>query len=139
MSKLARTLALVAMLAAMAVTGMTAAAQAHVADQAVRQDARRPPTRERPGEYWRHRPAPAADHLTPDDRVRLLLARERFSYPSDAPAQATSPIRPAEHSGRAGWLAPALTGLALVVALIAGVTVSSTRRANRVQRAGQTA
>ena len=42
MSKLTRTLALVAMLAAMAVTGMTAVAQAHVADQAVRQDARRP-------------------------------------------------------------------------------------------------
>jgi hypothetical protein len=135
MSKLTRTLALVAMLAAMAVTGMTAAAQAHVADQAVRQDARRPPTRERPGEYWRHRPAPAADHLTPDDRVRLLLARERFSYPSGDAALATSPMRPAEPSNRAGWLAPALA----VLVLVAGVAVIAARRANRVQRAGQTA
>jgi hypothetical protein len=134
MSKLARTLALVAMLAAMAVTGMTAVAQAHVADQAVR----RPPTEERIDEHRLDRPAPAADQSTPDARLRLLLARERFSYPSDVPAQATSPIRPAEHGGRAGWLAPALTGLALV-ALIAGVTVISARRANRVQRAGQTA
>ena len=135
MSKLARALALVAMLAAMAVTGMTAVAQAHVADQTVR----RPPNEEKAGEYRHDRPAPSADQSTQDARLRLLLARERFSYPSDAPAQATSPIRPAEHSGRAGWLAPALTGLALVVALIAGVTVISARRANRVQRAGQTA
>jgi hypothetical protein len=135
MSKLARALALVAMLAAMAVTGLTAVAQAQVADQAVRQDARRPPTEERIDEHRHDRPAPTADQSTPDDRLRLLLARERFSYPSDVPAQATSPIRPAEHSGRAGWLAPALTGLAL----IAGAAVIAARRANRVQRAGQTA
>ncbi|MGH2813528.1 MAG: hypothetical protein ACRDLC_00070, partial [Actinomycetota bacterium] len=110
-------------------------AQAHVADQAVR----RPPTEERIDEHRHDRPAPAADQSTPDARLRLLLARERFSYPSDVPAQATSPFRPAEHGGRAGWLAPALTALALVVALIAGVTVIAVRRANRVQRAGQTA
>jgi hypothetical protein len=134
MSKLARSLALVAMLAAMAVTGMTAVAQAHVADQAVR----RPPNEEKVGEYWRGRPVSAQDR-SDRNALRLLLARERFSYPSDVPAQATSPVRPAEPSGRAGWLAPALTGLALVVVLIAGVTVIATRRANRVQRAGQTA
>jgi hypothetical protein len=134
MSKLARSLALVAMLAAMAVTGMTAVAQAHVADQAVR----RPPSEEKVGDHRHDRPALAQDQ-SDRNALRLLLARERFSYPSDVPAQATSPIRPAEHSGRASWLAPALTGLALVVALIAGVTVISARRANRVQRAGQTA
>jgi hypothetical protein len=135
MSKLARALALVAMLAAMAVTGMTAVAQAQVADQALR----RPPNEGTVGEYWRDRPAPAADQSSSAARIRLQEARERFSYPSDVPAQATSPIRPAEHSGRSGWLAPALTGLVLVVALIAGVTVIAARRANRVQRAGQTA
>jgi hypothetical protein len=120
------------------VTGLTTVAQAHVADQAVRQDASRPPTEERIRESWRDRPVPAQDQSN-RNALRLLLARERFSYPSDGPAQATSPIRPAEHSGRAGWLAPALTGLALVVALIAGVAVIAARRANRVQRAGQTA
>jgi hypothetical protein len=135
MSKLARALALVAMLAAMAVTGLTAVAQAQVADQAVRQDASRPPSEERIDEHRHDRPAPAADQSTPDARLRLLLARERFSYPSGDAALATSPMRPAEHRGQAGWLAPALAMLVLV----AGVAALAARRANRVQRAGQTA
>jgi hypothetical protein len=48
-------------------------------------------------------------------------------------------VRPAEHSGRPGWLAPALVVLAVILALGAGVTVMVTRRANRIERAGQTA
>ena len=131
MSKLARALALVAMLAAVAVTGLTAVAQAHPADQATLQDARRPPNEEQAGEYWRDRPAPAADQSTPDARTRLLMARERFSYPSDVPAAATSPVLPAGHSDQPGWLAPALGVLALVLALTAGVAVIAARRASQ--------
>jgi hypothetical protein len=111
MSKLARALALVAMLAAMTLAGMTAVAQAHVADQ---------------------------DRSAQDATVQRLLARERFTIPS-GPAQAPSPVRPAEHSGQAGWLAPALAVLALVLAVVAGVAVIATRRANRMRRAGQPA
>ena len=119
MSKLARSLALVAMLSAMAVTGMTAVAQAHVADQAV------------------DRQVTSTQQAAADAAHRRQLAQDRYFSTwssSDTPAPAA-----AEPSGRAGWLPPALTGLALVVALIAGVTVIATRRANRVQRAGQTA
>ena len=139
MSKLARALTLVAMLAAMTVAGLTAVAQAHVADQAIRQDARRPPNEGKVGEHRRDRPAPAADQSAADARLRLLVARERFSDPSGGPAQATSPVRPAEHRGQAGWLAPAVAVLALVVALIIGITVFATRRASRLRRAGQMA
>ena len=132
MSKLARTLALVALLAAMTVTGMAAVAQARPADEAVRQ-----PPDQTNGEQWLDRSAASADRSIADARVRLLEARERFSVPSDAPAPATSPVHPAEPSSQAGWLAPAVVVLVLVLA--AGVVMIAARRANRVQRASQTA
>jgi hypothetical protein len=119
MSKLARTLALVAMLAAMAVPAMTAVAQAHVADQAV------------------DRQVTSTQQAAADTAHRRQLAQDR-SYSTWSSSDTNAPA-PAGQSDRAGWLAPALTGLALVVALIAGVTVIAARRANRVQRAGQTA
>jgi hypothetical protein len=69
MPKLARALAIGAMLAAMNLAGMTAIAQAHVSDEpASNQDARRPPTERQVGESWRHpanvpvRPAEPSSH-----------------------------------------------------------------------------
>jgi hypothetical protein len=67
------------------------------------------------------------------------MARERFSYPSDVPAQAPSPVRPAEHHDQPAWLAPTLAALALLLALIAGIAVLAARRANRTRRASQPA
>ena len=135
MSKLARALTLVAMLAAMNLAGMTAVAQAHATD---------PPSGQA------------------DATLRRLLAQERFSIPNATPAQSaadaahqrllaqeryystwdygnTSAPAPPEPSGQAGWLTPALGVLAGVLALVAGVAVVAARRANRTQRAGQTA
>jgi hypothetical protein len=112
MSRLARAFALVTMLAAMTVAGMAAVAQAQpTTDPATRQEA----------------------------AVRRLLANERASIPSGAPAQAPSPERPAEHGGRPGWLASTLGALAVVLALVAVAAVTVARRTNRARRAGRTA
>jgi len=135
MSKLARALTLVAMLAAMHLAGLTAVAQAHTTDQPTGQA---------------------------DATVRRLLARERFSTPDQAPAhprllldeeqstlrnlpsgpptQLTSPTEPtAAPNGQAGWRIPALGLLAAVLALAAGVAVLAARRAHRSHHASQTA
>jgi hypothetical protein len=49
------------------------------------------------------------------------------------------PVRAAEPGGQPGWLTPALSVLAAVLALAAGVAVLAAWRANRAHRAGQTA
>jgi CHASE1-domain containing sensor protein len=137
MSKLARALALAAMLAAMSLAGMTAA-QAQATDHPTRQDARRPPTESQVGEYWRDRPAASQEQAGGDATTRRLLARERFSVPDQGPAQAASP-QPAQPGRQADWLIPALGVLATVVALAAVVAVLASRRATRTRRASQTA
>jgi hypothetical protein len=121
MPKLARALALVAMVAAMFLAGTTAVAHAYPVDPAT--DRQVTPQQQSTGEAT----------------LRRLLARERFSIPNGAPTQATNPMRPAESSGQPGWLTPALGVLAVVLALVAGVAVLAARRAKRSQRAGQTA
>jgi hypothetical protein len=123
MSKLARALTLAAMLAAMNLAAMTTVAHAFPLDPAT------------------DRPIAAQQRSSGDATARRLLARERSSIPNLAPAkaQAASPMRPDEPSGQPGWLAPALSVLAAVLALVAGVAVLAARRAHRGQRAGQTA
>jgi hypothetical protein len=100
MSKLARALTLVAMLAAMNLAGMTAVAQAHATDQ----------------------PSGQADPT-----VRRLLAQERY-YSTWGYGDTSAPAPP-EPSGQAGWLTPAPGVLAGVLALVAGVAVVAARRA----------
>jgi hypothetical protein len=153
------------MLATINLTGLTALAQAHATDQpSARQgtaqqqssaDAtvRRLLARERSS-------IPNAAH------PRLLLDEERSSIlnlPNRTPAQAaadaaahqrllaqerynstltygnTSAPAPPEPGGQPGWLTLALGVLAAVLALVAGVAVLAARRANRSQRASQTA
>jgi hypothetical protein len=72
MSKLARTLVLGAMLAAMNLAGMTAVAQAQANDEG--KDARRPPTERQVGESW-HQPQVASQEQTAADAaLRRQLA-----------------------------------------------------------------
>jgi hypothetical protein len=136
MSKLARALAVAAMLAATSLAGLAAAAQAQPTDQLSGQA---------------------------DATVRPLLANERSSIPNGAPAQtaaaahrrllaqeryystwtydntsAPAPVQP-QPSRPAGWRTPALAALAAVLALAAAVAVLAARRAHRGQRAEQTA
>jgi hypothetical protein len=114
MSKLARALTLVTMLAAMNLAGIAAVAHAYPAD---------------PGS---DRPTTAQQQPTGDATLNRTLARERSSIPSLAPVQPTGPVRPAEPGGHAGRLIPALGVLAAVLAL-AGVAVVAWR-ATRSQR-----
>ena len=125
MSKLARALALVAMLAVMQLAAMATVAQAQTTDRQVET-------------AWRARLAASPQPQAPGDAtLRRVLARERSSVPSRAPAQPPHPsMPPAEPGGHS----PALWALASGVAvLVTGVAVLVGRRAHRTQRAGQTA
>jgi hypothetical protein len=151
MSKLARAVALVAMLVAMNLAGMTTIAHAQVNQDRIDRhralgrlelfvagdhDPRRPPLERQVTSMSRRQPSGAADAS-----LRRLLARERFSVPDGAPAQAqpTSPVRPAAPGGQAGWLTPALAALAAALALVAGVAVLAARRTTRTHRGQSTA
>jgi hypothetical protein len=169
MSKLARRLMLVAMLAAMNLAAMTAVAQAHTSNDPA---------------STRHRALGRVAFLATDQpsgqadaTVRRLLARERPSIPGEAPAHpllldeersallnipngdaatraalaqerhystwgyggASAPATPAEPSGQPTWLVIALAVLAAVLALVAGIALLAAHRATRDQHAGQTA
>ena len=140
MSKLARALTLAAMLAAMNLAGLTTVAQVHATDQTTSHDARRPATdRQLSGARHQRRVTSPQQAAADAAHLRLLQAEERSSIPNAAPAPATSPMRPAQPSGQAGWLVIALAVLAAVLALVAGVAVLAARRATRRQHAGQTA
>jgi hypothetical protein len=161
-SKLACTLALVAMVAAINLAGMTATAQAHTSSD---------PTSTRHRALGRMEFLATADHAvasheeqpTADATVRRLLARERSSIPkAAASAQSTgdatraalaqgryystwgyggdsAPAAPAPPSGQPAWLVIALVVLVAVLTLVAGVAVLAARRTIRDQHAGQTA
>jgi hypothetical protein len=85
MSKLARTLVLGAMLAAMNLADMTAVAQAQVDDEG--KDAR-PPTEGQLGETWRKRPVTSQQQAAADAALRRQLAQEHSYRSSETPAQA---------------------------------------------------
>jgi hypothetical protein len=126
MSKLARPLALTAMLAAMNLAGMTAAAQAQATDQAGQIE-----------KAWRQRQVTAQPPSTAD-ATRAALAQERY-HSTLGYGGASAPAAPAQPSGQPVWLVIALAVLAAVLALVAGVAVLAARRAIHTRRASQTA
>ena len=130
MSKLARTLVLGAMLAAMNLAGMTAVAQAQA------NDARRPPTERQVGESWRQPQVASQEQTAADAALRRQLARERFSIPSGTPAQVPAPTQSPEPSGQPGWLVASLAVLAAALAVSGGLAVMAAKRASRRVRAG---
>jgi hypothetical protein len=135
--KLARALVLVVVLAAMSLAAMTAVAQAHTSsDPTTDQSSRQADATVRRLLAREGSSIPGAAH------PRLLLDEDRstlLNLPSAEPAQAPSPVRPAEHHDQPAWLAPTLAALALLLALIAGIAVLAARRANRTRRASQPA
>jgi hypothetical protein len=137
MSKPARTLVLGAMLAAMHLATMTAVAHAQPNDPDGK-DARRPPTQGQVGETWRKRPVTSQEQRAADAALQRQLARERFSIPSGASAQAPDPVPP-ESSGQPGWLLASLGLLAAALALVAGLAVRAAKRPSRRVRAGPAA
>jgi hypothetical protein len=137
MSKLVRPLMLVAMLAAMNLAAIPAIA--HATGPPTRQQTSRPATDPQAEKAWPQRRAVAAQApSTPDATLRRVLARERFTTPTGTPAQATSPLRPAQRSRQAPWPIPIL-GVLAVLTLATTAAVLAARRAGRPGRAGQPA
>ena len=125
MSKLARALALAAMLATMSLAGMTAA-QAQATDQARQIE-----------KAWRQHQVTAQRQSTAD-ATQAALAEERH-YSTWDYQDTSAPATPAEPGGQPTWLVIALAVLAAVLALVTGVAVLAAHRATRDQHAGQTA
>jgi hypothetical protein len=153
MSKLARTLILGVVLAAMNLASMTAVAQAHTsgdpasqrhralgqveflaaADHAVA--AQRQPTNA--VELYRRGERALQEQNTADDTTQRewtwMQARQR----ADTATQTPAPVQPDEPSDQSGWLVVTLGVLAAVLAFVAGLAVLAARRANRRARVGQ--
>jgi CHASE1-domain containing sensor protein len=137
MSKLTRALILGATLAAMNLVGLTAVAHAQASDPDGK-DARRLATERQAAETERERPVTAQQQAAADATLQRVLARERFSIPSQTPDQPTAPAPP-ESSGQPSWLIPSLGGFAAGLALAGGLAMPATRRAGRRARVGHAA
>jgi hypothetical protein len=148
MSKLARVLALGALLAATTLASTTAVAYAD--DAAVTQDGRRPPTERQVGTSDHHRSV-APQQATANATRRAALAQEHYystwGYGDPAVQQALAQERyystwgysntpapaPAKPSGPPSWLVPGL-GVLAAVALATGLAVVAAKRAGRRAR-----
>jgi hypothetical protein len=144
MSKLARTLILAAMVAAINLAGVTAIAHAQPPDgvEQLRRGERASQDDSTPAEAveeFRRSEHASQEETTADAALRRVLARERFSIPNGTPAQVPVPVQPPEPSGQPDWLVPGIGGLAAVLALVAGLVVLATRRTGRRVRTGQAA
>jgi hypothetical protein len=123
MSKLARVLALGALLAATTLASTTAVAYADTEDAA-------------------RRAALAQEHYYStwgygDPAVQQALAQERY-YSTWGYSNTPAPT-PAKPSGQPDWLVPGLGVLAAAMALGTGLTVLAAKRARRRVRVGQAA
>jgi hypothetical protein len=136
MSKLTRTLIIGAALAAMHLAGMTAVAHAQANDPDGK-DARRQATERQTAETDRERPV-SAQQTAAEATLRRVLARERFSIPSQTPDRPTAPAPP-EPSGQPNWLVASLGGFAAGLALASGLALLAARRAGRRTRVGHAA
>ena len=134
MSKLARTLVLGAMLAAMNLAGMTAVAQAQANDEG--KNARRPPTERQVGEAWRKRPVTSQQQAAADAALRRQLAQEHSYRSSETPDQVPAPTQAPDPSGQPSWLIASLAVLAAALAVSGGLAVMAAKRASRRVRAG---
>jgi hypothetical protein len=138
MSKRTRALLLGATLAAMNLVGLTAVAHAQATNDPDGKDARRLATERQAAETERERPVTAQQQAAADATLQRVLARERFSIPSQTPDQPTAPAPP-ESSGQPSWLIPSLGGFAAGLALAGGLAMLATRRAGRRARVGHAA
>jgi hypothetical protein len=137
MSKLTRTLVVVATLAAITLAGMTTVAHAYPLDPATDEPtshhARRPPTQGQVGEAWHRHPVTsqqqAAQETAADATVGRVLARERFSIPNGTPAQVPTSV-PDQPNQRPGWVLVSF-GVVAVLLVVAVLAFMAARRASR--------
>jgi hypothetical protein len=128
---LTRALIIGATLAAMHLAGLTAVAHAQANDPDGK-DARRRAIERQSAETERDRPV-AAQQTAADAALQRVLARERFSIPSQTPDQPTAPAPP-QSSGQPSWLVASLGGFAAGVALAGGLAVLAAKRTRRRAR-----
>ena len=124
MSRLTRAIALVAMLAAINLTGLTAVAQAQPTSDSVKRAAE---AQERYYSTWSYG----------DPAIQQGLAQERY-YSTWSYGDTPAPV-PDEPGGQPGWLVPAIGVLAAVLALVTGVAAMLVRRARGRVRVHQAA
>jgi hypothetical protein len=138
MSKLTRTLAVAATLAAVTLAGMTTVAHAYPLDPATDQptshQARRSPTQGQVGEAWHQHPVTSQPQTAADATLRRMLARERSTIPNQPAAQPAAPT-PTHPNRQPGWLLASL-GVLAVLLLVVGLAVLAARRASRQARLG---
>jgi hypothetical protein len=130
-----RALILAALLAAMNLAGLTTVAHAQANHDPDGKDTRRLATQRQAGEPRRHGQVASPEQATADAALRRVLARERFSIPSETPDQPTAPAPP-EPSGQPNWLLASLGGFAAGLALAGGVAMLAARRVGRRARVG---
>jgi len=158
MSKLARTLILAVMVAALPLAGMPAIAHSQPNDQHT-------PSQQELAENWNdynqatHIP-PAelkartqaeaaqrklaerwtyyyhASRMSPADLKAWMQAKDRPDTPTTPPAQVPAPVRLPEPNGQPPWLVVSLAALAAALAVVAGLALLVARRANRRARVG---
>src|SRR5215211_3028856 len=154
MSKLARTLILVATVAALNLAGMTAIAhaQANDEDPTTQQEAAdnwtyyNQATRVPPAELKARLQAAAAQRklaerwtyynqatrMSPAELKAWMQAKDRPDTTTQPPTQVpAAPVQPAEPSGQPTGLVVSLGGLAPALALVAGLALLAAGRANR--------
>jgi hypothetical protein len=159
MSKLARILALAAMVAPLNLAGLAAVAQANDQDPTSQQELTKnwndyqQATRVPPAALQARRQADAAQRklaaqstyyyqatrMSPAELKAWLQAKDRPDTSTETPAPVPAPVRPPEPAGQPGWLVVSLGGLAAALAVVAGLAIVAARRANRRARVGQVA
>jgi hypothetical protein len=135
MSKLARVLALGALLAAVNLASMTTVAHAND-HTAITQDGRRPPAERQVGEAWRHPQVAAEQPTVADNTLRPpteAQVGEAWRHPTTAPVPSGQP------SGQPSRLIPSLGVLAAALVLAGGLAVLAAKRAGRRARLGHAA
>src|SRR5512133_1219017 len=132
MSKLARTITIGAVLAAMNLASVTTIAHAN-GEPPSKQDARRPPTEAQVGESWRHHQV-AAEEPTLANDSRRPPTEGQVGEPWHH--RVNVPVRPAEPNSQPVSLTARLSVLAAILALVGALAI---RRAGRKVQPGQTA
>ena len=159
MSKLTRTLILAATVAALNLAGLTAIAHAQANDQDTT-------TQQELAERWNTdyyqatHMSPAqhkawlqanaaqralsdrwtdyshATQMSPAELKAWMQARDRAGTPTEKTVHVPAPAQPDQPSGQPLWLVVALGVLAAALAIVAGLALQATRRANRKAQVG---
>jgi hypothetical protein len=128
MSKLTRTFILAVVVAVLPLAGMTAVAHAQANDQDT-------PSQQELAERW-NSDYYQATRMLPAELKAWMQARDRAGTPAEKTIQAPAPVQPDQPSGQPLWLVVALGVLAAALAIVAGLALVATRRANRRAQVG---